>query len=72
MIENTQIQVSQKKVTNNCAVLGCSSKLSRVNNKAGLCFRHGEWLQFLLWALPKITIDKKPDLGLWTPESKVE
>ncbi len=65
----TSLEV-QKKITNSCVVPECTSRQSRSNNKVGLCFRHAEWLYFLLWALPRITLEKQAESGLWTPEKK--
>ena len=57
-----------------CLYPECTDKPSKVNNKLGFCFRHGEWAVFLLWAIPRLQMagDKnktKSDL-LWTPENE--
>ena len=55
-----------------CNVDFCPNK-SSTTNKFGLCFRHGDQLKFLLWALPKIALQKeqKQQPALWTPDSGI-
>jgi hypothetical protein len=58
-----------------CIVDNCQNK-SSPTNQHGMCFRHGDMANFLVWALPRLLVkkpqeekeeEKKSDL--WTPES---
>jgi len=43
-----------------CSVDDCSRRVMPTS-KMGLCPKHEEWMTFLLWAVPRIKIEKKPD-----------
>ena len=32
-------------------------------SKLGLCTKHEEWMEFLLWAIPKVRIEKNVPIG---------
>lgn len=54
-----------------CAVEFCQNK-SSTTNEYGMCFNHGEQLKFLLWAIPKIALQKEQKQpALWTPNSGI-
>lgn len=52
-----------------CAVPWCERKQSD-KNEVGMCFMHGDWLRFLLWAMPKIQVHRhqKPRLIIPRPD----
>ena len=55
------------KKVRDCVVNGCTGKRTSTN-KYDMCFRHGDWLNFLLWVLPLIQIQPQvPSSGLLVP-----
>lgn len=55
-----------------CKAPGCKSPVIREKSKNGLCIKHEDMLNFLLWALPQIKLTQEPRLpGLWLPGDPV-
>lgn len=60
---------AQRRRMAKCSVDYCGQKSSPTANKMGMCFRHGEIMQLLLWALPRIKVEAPKGSPIWTPDS---
>ena len=50
-----------------CAVDFCNQDAQNTN-KHGMCYRHGDMLEFLLWAMPRVKVEKKGGSELVLPK----